>query len=120
MDILFWIILGFVVFMFISRMLPVKGVQSISTNELREMLSHKNKQFIDVRTPGEYQNYHIKQFKSIPLNELQSSLKQLDKTKETVLICQSGMRSLRAAKMLKKAGFIHITNVTSGMNAWKE
>lgn len=99
-------------------MLPVKGVDSITTRELKEILREKDKQFIDVRTPGEYRSNHIKQFKNIPLQQLNAEIAQLDQSKETVLICQSGMRSLQAAKILKKKGFSKITNVKSGMNAW--
>ena len=69
------------------------------------MLKNKSVQFIDVRTPGEYKGRHIKEFKNIPLNTLKSQLASLDKSKETVVICQSGMRSGQAAKILKKEKF---------------
>lgn len=118
MDLLFWLILFFVIILFGSRLLPVKGVQSITTKELKELICDQNKQFIDVRTPGEYHHNHIKQFNNIPLHQLGASIGKLDRSKETVLICQSGMRSLQAAKRLKKAGFTHIINVKNGMNAW--
>lgn len=35
-----------------------------------------------------------------------------------MLICQSGMRSSKASKLLKKLGFKHITNVKGGMMDW--
>jgi len=38
---------------------------------------------------------------------------------EIVVICQSGGRSSVACKMLKKAGFEHVTNVIGGMNNWR-
>ena len=119
MDILFWVLLGFVAYLFISRMMPVKGIKTISTNDLKNIIKQKDKQFIDVRTPGEYQSNHIKQFKNMPLHQLKQTAQTLDKTKETYVICQSGMRSMQAAKILKKAGFSNITNVTGGMNAWR-
>lgn len=119
MDILFWVILGFVAYLFISRMMPVKGINTISTNDLKSIVKQKDKQFIDVRTPGEYQANHIKQFKNMPLHQLKQTAQTLDKMKETYVICQSGMRSMQAAKILKKAGFTNITNVTGGMNAWR-
>ncbi|MGE1166875.1 rhodanese-like domain-containing protein, partial [Peribacillus simplex] len=34
-----------------------------------------------------------------------------------IVICQSGMRSKQAAKVLKKLGFQRIINVSGGMNA---
>ncbi|MGG3924306.1 rhodanese-like domain-containing protein, partial [Geobacillus thermodenitrificans] len=41
------------------------------------------------------------------------------KEKEVVVICQSGMRSQKASKWLKKMGFQHVTNVKGGLNAWQ-
>jgi len=99
-------------------MTPAKGVNHISVKELQEMLKDTNKQFIDVRTPGEYRQYHIQEFKNIPLQQLKKQLLQLNPEKETIVICQSGMRSLSATKLLKKFGFEHIYNVKNGMNAW--
>ena len=43
----------------------------------------------------------------------------LDRNQEVVVICQSGMRSMQAAKQLHRAGFTNITNVQGGMSAWK-
>jgi len=100
-------------------MLPVKGVENIDTAELKQMVRKKGKQFIDVRTPGEYKMHHIKQFKNIPLQQLAAKSNQLNPEKETVLICQSGMRSMQAARILKKAGFTKLINVKGGMNTWR-
>ena len=114
-----WIIIALLVGFFLWRMMPAKGVQSVSTTDLKKVLKDKSKQFIDVRTPGEYKGRHLKEFKNIPLNTLKSQLDGLDQSKETFVICQSGMRSAQAAKMLKKAGFTTVVNVTGGMSAWR-
>lgn len=102
----------------VSRFLPIKGVKNISGEELKREMNKKNKQFIDVRTLGEFKGNHIHAFRNIPLNELARKANSLDKNKEVVVICQSGMRSKQATKVLKKLGFKHITNVSGGMNAW--
>ncbi|MDD0819276.1 sulfurtransferase [Bacillus sp. MB353a] len=100
----------------ISRFLPARGVKNISGKELKRMMGQKNKQFIDVRTVGEYRGNHMKAFQNIPLNDLASKTNRLDKNREVIVICQSGMRSKQAAKMLKKLGFQHVINVSGGMN----
>ncbi|MGG2016605.1 rhodanese-like domain-containing protein [Bacillus sp. S10(2024)] len=102
----------------ISRLLPVKGVKNISGKELKDEMKKKNKQLIDVRTRGEFRGNHIPGFRNMPLNELIQQANSLDKNKEVIVICQSGMRSKQAAKILKKMGFKHIVNVSGGMNAW--
>lgn len=114
-----WIIIVFVVAFIVWKMMPAKGVQSISTEEVKKIRKDKTKQFIDVRTPGEYQSNHVKEFENIPLNTLKGQLNRLDSTQATFVICQSGMRSRQASKILKKAGFSTVVNITGGMNAWK-
>ncbi|KHF28653.1 putative adenylyltransferase/sulfurtransferase MoeZ [Anoxybacillus sp. BCO1] len=102
-------------------MLPTKGVEHITPDELKSKLKEtKNRQFIDVRTPAEYRARNIRQFKNIPLHELSAKLNELDREKETIVICQSGMRSNQAAKILVKNGFKRVFNVRGGMNAWND
>lgn len=118
-DILINIALFAIVGWFVySRLVPTKGVKQITTAELKGLLKNKSNQFIDVRTPGECKTNKIKEFKNIPLHELGSRLHEISKDKEVVVICQSGMRSNKATKLLKKHGFITVTNVKGGMSAW--
>ncbi|WP_071394445.1 rhodanese-like domain-containing protein [Bacillus tuaregi] len=102
----------------IWRLRPVKGIRNITTAQLKNELKDRNKQFIDVRTPGEFRGNSIRGFKNIPLNQLSAKAASLSMDKEVVLICQSGMRSSQASRILKKMGFQKITNVKGGMNAW--
>jgi rhodanese-related sulfurtransferase len=106
------------VWMFARRLFPAKGVRNISTNELKAEIEKNDKQFIDVRTPTEFRANHIRGFKNIPLHELKQRVHELSKDKEVVVICQSGIRSNQASKLLKKLGFSQVTNVKGGMNAW--
>ncbi|MCP8617680.1 rhodanese-like domain-containing protein [Salirhabdus salicampi] len=94
--------------------MPVKGVSHITSKEAKD----KKVQFVDVRTQGEYRSNHRKPFRNIPLHTLKNRLGELQKDKEVVVICQSGVRSMKAAKILKKHGFKHITNVKGGMSSW--
>ena len=103
----------------IWRLKPTKGVRNITTTELKNELGDQNKQFIDVRTSGEFKNRSIKGFKNMPLDQLPSKATLLSKEKEVVVICQSGMRSARAATILKGLGFQKITNVKGGISAWR-
>lgn len=103
-----------------SRFAPTKGVNQITTAQLGNMLKSKKVgvQYVDVRTPGEYKGNHIKGFKNIPLQQLTSRTGELSQDHDIVVICQSGMRSSQASKLLKKAGFKNVTNVKGGMSAW--
>lgn len=119
MEILLQVGLVIIIIVFAwSRFAPVKGISNISTHEAKNKMNDKDVQFIDVRTPGEYKANHRKPFKNIPLPKLPQQTEKLDKNKEIVVICQSGMRSMKAAKLLKKQGFGKISNVKGGMGAW--
>lgn len=102
MEYINYIVIVLFVFFILNRIIPAKGVKHISTTELKNELKDKNKQFVDVRTPGEFKGNRIKEFKNIPLHELsQKAEKELSKDKEVIVICQSGMRSQKASKTLK-------------------
>lgn len=118
MDIIQWLFIISLVLFVIYRFIPTKGVTNITIQETKDKFKDKKVQFIDVRTPEEYRGNHRPQFKNIPLSELPRKTNNLDKNKEVVVICQSGMRSVKAAKLLKKKGFKEISNVKGGMSAW--
>lgn len=113
-------VMAVVVAFIIWRLMPVKGIRNISIGELKPLLKEKNKQLIDVRTTGEFKHRNIKGFVNIPLQQLDAKAGNLSRDAEIVVICQSGMRSARACRQLKKMGFKHITNVRGGMSAWSE
>jgi rhodanese-related sulfurtransferase len=73
---------------------------------------------LDVRTPEEYAEGHIKEAKLLPLQELEARLDELDKDTPYVLICRSGNRSGQAQEILKAAGFVKTYNTLGGMNEW--
>lgn len=110
-----WIFIVVIVAFFVWKMMPSKGVKTITTAELKNILNDQEKVFVDVRTPAEFKSRNIRQFINIPLG---SSFNKLPKDKEIVVICQSGMRSNNACKQLKKIGFEHVTNASGGMSAW--
>ena len=119
MEYINYVFIALFILFIVYRFMPTKGVRNISTAELKNELKDNNKLFVDVRTPGEFKGNHIRQFKNIPLNLLaQKAEKELSKDKEVIVICQSGMRSGQASKLLKKLGYTKVTNVKGGMNAW--
>ena len=89
-----------------------------------QMINHtKNPQIIDIRTPQEYANGHIKG--AILINyydrnfEKNIEKQHLDKYKPIFIYCRSGHRSGNAISLFKKMGFKHIVNLFYGLNEWK-
>lgn len=60
---------------------------------------------LDVRTAGEYADGHIEGFRNIPVDELRERIHEIDSGKPVYVICQSGLRSYIAARILEGNGF---------------
>ncbi|NGY84857.1 rhodanese-like domain-containing protein [Bacillus megaterium] len=102
-----------------SRFIPPKGVQMITTAELKRRLKQSGVQYIDVRTPMEFRSFHLPGFRNIPLHELAARARELSKEKKWWSFAKAGCEAKKASKLLKKMGFQHVTNVKGGLNAWQ-
>ncbi len=60
---------------------------------------------LDTRTPMEFGRGHVAGFRNIPVDELRDRLGELDRTKPVYVICQSGLRSYIATRILAGNGF---------------
>lgn len=60
---------------------------------------------LDVRTPEEFGMGHIHGFCNIPVDELRQRIGELAKGKPVYVICQSGIRSYLACRILTQNGF---------------
>ena len=47
-------------------------------------------------------------------------MSELDTADEIVLQCKSGIRSAKALKLLREAGFAKLSNLTGGIEAWAD
>jgi len=73
---------------------------------------------VDVREPEEYAAGHVPGAVNLPQSELASRLDELRPATGVVVICQSGMRSTRAAQFLVQRGFRDVTVAAGGTSAW--
>lgn len=60
---------------------------------------------LDTRTVGEYSRGHIEGFRNIPVDELRERIGEIEKDKPVYVICQSGLRSYIACRILEGNGF---------------
>ena len=61
--------------------------------------------FLDVRTINEFNAGHIAGFINIPVDELRENIHKLPKDKPVYVICQSGLRSYVASRILINSGY---------------
>ena len=60
---------------------------------------------MDTRTVGEYSRGHIEGFINIPVDELRERIGEIEAGKPVYVICQSGLRSYIATRILEGEGF---------------
>jgi adenylyltransferase/sulfurtransferase len=92
-----------------------------TVDELKRRLDSGEKLFVlDVRNPEEYQICRIPGSTLIPLPQLPQRFQELDKDREIVIHCKSGMRSLKAQQFLRGQGFENTKNLKGGILAWAD
>lgn len=98
----------------------IKGTVTMNPQQAQTLLSDPDLLILDVRTPQEFSEGHIKKARLIPVAELGGRISEITAWKEkTVLVyCRSGGRSASAAQMLVGAGFTKIHNLAGGIGAW--
>jgi len=73
---------------------------------------------LDVREPAEYDRGHLPPAVNLPLADLATRLDEIPRDRPLFLVCQSGARSLKAARFLAQVGYVRVTNVRGGTAAW--
>lgn len=99
-----------------------KNESSLPATEFSKKLDQtKDAQLVDVRTPGEFRNGHLKNAMNIDWNadDFTEKAKVLDKEKPVFLYCMSGPRSTAAAAKLQEMGFKNVYEMQGGMMKWR-
>ncbi len=80
-------------------------VKQFHWQELESLPRDGSVTLLDARTAGEYGNGHVEGFVNIPVDELRDNLDRLDPSKPVYVMCQSGLRSYLACRLLTQRGF---------------
>jgi len=93
-------------------------VACISPQQLVEVLSRPNAHLIDVREPHEFDSGHLDGSRSVPLDQLRANPeRELPQNAVLVFVCAKGVRSLTAAKLAERLGYLAVYNVDGGTSA---
>ena len=65
---------------------------------------------VDVRTPDEFAEGSVVGAVNIPLNEIESRIKEFEGKNEIIVFCRSGNRSSQAQSILQQHGIQHVVN----------
>ena len=80
-------------------------VKQFYFEDIPSLRERKDVILLDTRTMGEYMRGHADGFIHIPLDDLRERLGELDKAKKIYVMCQSGLRSYLASRILMQNGF---------------
>jgi rhodanese-related sulfurtransferase len=86
-----------------------------------KLATTKNITLLDVRTPGEFSEGHIKSAVNADWNGggFESIVSGYDKSKNYFLYCRSGHRSGLAAEWMRTHGFKNVFELNGGISAWQ-
>jgi len=97
-------------------------IDEISTIEAHERLaSSEHPLYVDVREPDEWEEGHIPGAIYTGRGRLEQRIEGLvpDKSRELVVYCSAGSRSVFAAKVLEELGYENVVNLAGGFADWK-
>ena len=81
--------------------------------------AEKPMQLLDVRTPGEFAQGHIKGAINIPYDQLDQHLARFDKDTEIVVYCRSGRRAAIAEDVLINNGLLKVSHLEGDILGWE-
>lgn len=98
-----------------------RGGQSVSVQQLVDLVNRENALVLDVRDKKEYEAGHIVDAINIPYSALESRLSELKNYKERrlIIVCKMGQHSGTAGTLLRKNGFEQVSRLTGGVAEWR-
>lgn len=114
MDITLIVIIGVVVLLLLPVLQKTFSKSTVKPSRAKERIENEPGIIIDVRTPSEYNEEHLKRTDynlNVMSNSFAQEIEKLDKDKSYYLYCRSGSRSGRAAKIMRRHGFENAYNI---------
>lgn len=100
------------------------GVLAINVQDAYNLIKDKgdNSNFIiiDVRTAGEFSGGHLAGAVNIDyyLSDFKLNVGTLDRSKEYLVYCQTGIRSTAATQLMADLDFVNVDNLIGGIAQW--
>ena len=109
-----------ILFLLLRTYISPSGAKNVTASEAVRLMNNESALVLDVRTLEEYQKSHIVNSVSIPLGLLSSRISEIQNRKSdpVIIVCQSGNRSMQAARTLKNNAFEKLYNLSGGMLSW--
>lgn len=90
---------------FIIDNISRKELKQFHLEDIKNLPLDGSVTLLDARTKGEYLQGHVNGFINIPVDELRERMQEIEKDKPVYVICQSGLRSYIATRILTGSGY---------------
>ncbi|UCB56844.1 MAG: MBL fold metallo-hydrolase [Candidatus Omnitrophota bacterium] len=99
-----------------------RTLEMVSPKEAQEViLRDEQVKLLDVRSPLEFHEVHIKDSLNVPIDTIGLKLKDLSESgKSYIVLCRTGNRSPMAADMLLQSGLHTVKVMQGGMTRWQK
>lgn len=118
-----WLAFAVIVVLLLTFELHSKltGLNNLSPQEAITLVNHNEAVIIDIRDNSNFTKGHIINAVNIPLPQLDSGLKKIEKYKDKPVILSygAGQAHHKAARLLKQAGFSDLYNLKGGIASWQ-
>ena len=95
-------------------------ITQVNAENLKKLAEEENMMVFDVRKENEFISGHMETAQNTPLDCLNDYLSHYPKNHSFYIHCAGGYRSVIAASILKKRGFINLIDIKGGYKAIKE
>ena len=102
---------------------PRARYKDLSSEEFASAIKDTTVQLVDVRTPEEFDLFHIKGAINVDVKDeafLDSALAKISKDRPVAIYCRGGVRSVKAATLLSRKGYKDVLNLHGGVTSWRE
>lgn len=96
--------------------------RSVTVAEFAKLVGQPDTVVLDVRSPREFQAGRIKGAVNLNVNapDFDAAVAKLDKGKTYLVLCASGVRSVKACKKMAQLNFPKLVNLSAGMMGWEK
>jgi hydroxyacylglutathione hydrolase len=98
---------------------PLPQVHDVTPEQARARLESEAWWVLDIREEEEWQRLHLPGAHHIPQSQLATRLAEIPSNATPLVVCQSGVRSHRAAQFLKQADFPLVYSLAGGTAGWQ-
>lgn len=93
--------------------------RNVSSAQAKALLARDSRiVLLDVRTPEEYRQAHLRGALLIPLGELSKRVREIPRDRPLLVYCAVGARSVPAAGFLAARGYGEIYQMSDGLVGW--